>query len=192
MQWVQKANVTPYNKAMAHIHTKPGQHDLTAGAYVFRTDFDQPKLLMHMHKKLNKWLQFGGHVELDETPWQAVAHELTEESGYELSQLRLLQPPERMRRLSRSNLHPQPVVVNTHQFNDEHNHTVLEYAFVTDEEPSQAVGEGESQEMQLFTRDELAAIPDDEIFPDSKEICLYMFDVCVPNWEQVDPGDFAL
>ncbi len=165
---------------------------MTIGAYVFRTDFDQPKLLMHMHKKLNKWLQFGGHVELDETPWQAVSHELTEESGYELSQLKLLQPSDRMQKVTLANLHPQPVNVNTHPFNDKHFHTVLEYAFVTTQEPNQAIGEGESQQLQLFTREEILRLPDNEIYPGTKDICLYMFDTCLPNWERVNPLDYQL
>ncbi len=53
---------------MAHIHTQPGQHDHTASAYIFRVDFDEPKLVLHLHRKINKYLQFGGHIELHETP----------------------------------------------------------------------------------------------------------------------------
>src|SRR5690349_3881626 len=120
---------------MPHIHTGPGQHDLAVGAYIIRSDFDEPKLLLHWHKKLDKWLQFGGHVELDENLWDAVRHELLEESGYELKQLKLLQPKERMKSLRGAILHPQPFHLNTHVFNETHNHTVLEYAFVTDQEP---------------------------------------------------------
>ncbi len=177
---------------MPHLHTEPGQHDLTVGAYIFRTDFDQPKLLMHMHKKLNKWLQFGGHVELDETPWQAIAHEIEEESGYQLSQLQLLQPEERMRKISLANLHPQPFAVNTHPFNDEHYHTVLEYVFTTTEDPQGVVEEDESQELRLFTREEIKALPDAEMYPGSRDICLYLFDTILPSWQPVDPLDYHL
>ena len=66
---------------MAHIHTQPGQHDHTASAYIIRTDLDTPRIMLHLHRKIGKYLQFGGHVELNETPWQAVVHELREESG---------------------------------------------------------------------------------------------------------------
>lgn len=37
---------------MAHIHTKPGQHDLTASAYIIRDDGNEPVVLLHRHKKL--------------------------------------------------------------------------------------------------------------------------------------------
>lgn len=70
---------------MPHIHTEPGQHDLTVSAYIVRMDLPEPAIILHKHRKLNKWLQFGGHVEPHENPWQAVQREIREESGYELS-----------------------------------------------------------------------------------------------------------
>jgi 8-oxo-dGTP pyrophosphatase MutT (NUDIX family) len=56
---------------MPHIHTGPGEHDHTASAVIIRNESDGPKVLLHLHKKLNRLLQPGGHVELHETPWQA-------------------------------------------------------------------------------------------------------------------------
>ena len=63
---------------MAHIHDQPNQHDLTACAFIIRQVDGEWRCLVHMHKKLGKLLQIGGHVELHETPWQSVAHELRE------------------------------------------------------------------------------------------------------------------
>ena len=58
---------------MAHIHNEPGQHDLTVSAFIINvSDKENPKILLCRHKKLGKLLQPGGHVELDENPWQAV------------------------------------------------------------------------------------------------------------------------
>lgn len=56
------------------------------------TEGDEPRIILHKHRKLKMLLQFGGHVELDETPWQAVLREIAEESGYDKNQLKLLQP----------------------------------------------------------------------------------------------------
>lgn len=53
---------------MPHIHTEPGQHDHTASAYIVRLDEAEPALILHRHKILGQYLQFGGHVELDENP----------------------------------------------------------------------------------------------------------------------------
>lgn len=77
---------------MPHIHTAPNQHDHTVTGYVIRTDGDQPRALLHVHKKLGKLLPPGGHIELDETPWAAMLHELREEAGYDAGQLLVLQP----------------------------------------------------------------------------------------------------
>src|SRR5207248_8835435 len=38
-------------------------------------------LLLHHHRRLNRWLQMGGHVERDERPEQAALREGAEESG---------------------------------------------------------------------------------------------------------------
>lgn len=140
---------------MPHIHTLPGQHDLTVSAYVFNLSGSEPKLLLHMHKLLGKYLQIGGHVELDETPWQAIAHELREEAGYNLNQLKLLQPKERIKSLKGTILHPVPLALNTHNFNSTHFHTDIVYVFVTKEEPAEKVDKGESRKIGWFTREQV-------------------------------------
>jgi 8-oxo-dGTP pyrophosphatase MutT (NUDIX family) len=38
-------------------------------------------VLLHLHKKLEKWLQPGGHIEAGETPWDAALREVLEETG---------------------------------------------------------------------------------------------------------------
>lgn len=91
---------------MPHIHTQPGQHDHTASAFIIRTDGTEPRILFHMHKKIKKLMQPGGHVELHETPWQAVVHEIEEEAGYEISQLKILQPKNYLQKPADATLNP--------------------------------------------------------------------------------------
>lgn len=176
---------------MAHIHTGDGQHDLTVSAFIVRTDFDRPKIMLHRHKKLNTLLQFGGHVELDENPWQAIKHELLEESGYELSRLKLLQPHDRLKNVSDGSvLHPQPAYINTHpidtrDLSGKHFHIDVGYAFVADEEPQQAIAADESADIVMLDKEELLALNHKDIWPATTEICLHVLDVCLPNWEQV-------
>ncbi len=62
---------------MAHIHEKI---DFTVAVFIVR---DGKVLLVH-HRKLNKWLPIGGHIELDEDPEQAALREAQEESGFEV------------------------------------------------------------------------------------------------------------
>ena len=45
------------------------------------------KVLLVMHKKEQKWLPIGGHIELNEDPDQALAHEIAEECGLEVELL---------------------------------------------------------------------------------------------------------
>jgi 8-oxo-dGTP pyrophosphatase MutT (NUDIX family) len=65
---------------MAHIHEKI---DFTVAIFVVQ---DQQVLLVH-HRKLEKWLPLGGHIELDEDPEQAALREAREESGFEVELL---------------------------------------------------------------------------------------------------------
>ena len=62
---------------MAHIHEKI---DFTASVYIVHDN----KVLLHMHKKLGKWLPPGGHIELDEDPNQAALREAKEEPGLDV------------------------------------------------------------------------------------------------------------
>ncbi|HXA43930.1 MAG TPA: NUDIX domain-containing protein [Candidatus Angelobacter sp.] len=65
---------------MAHIHEKI---DFTVAIFVVH---DAKVLVIH-HRKLDKWLPLGGHIELDEDPEQAALREAREESGFEVELL---------------------------------------------------------------------------------------------------------
>jgi len=65
---------------MAHIHEKI---DFTVAIFVVH---DRKILLIH-HRKLDKWLPLGGHIELDEDPEQAALREAKEESGLDVELL---------------------------------------------------------------------------------------------------------
>lgn len=65
---------------MAHIHEKI---DFTTCIFVVH---DEKVLLIH-HRKLNKWLPLGGHIELDEDPELAALREAKEESGLDVELL---------------------------------------------------------------------------------------------------------
>lgn len=177
---------------MAHIHTLPGQHDTTVGAYIVRLDGTEPKVLLHMHRKLNALLPIGGHVELTESPWQAIAHELCEESGYSLAELTLLQPRQRLERLSDVVLHPYPVAMNTHDYSPSHFHSDTAYAFVTQSGPKAAVQVGESSDLRWLSRAELNALAEPDIFANTKEIYNFVLDACLPDWERVATADYQL
>ncbi len=65
---------------MAHIHEKI---DFTVAIFVVRNH----KILLIHHRKLDKWLPLGGHIELDEDPEIAAIREAKEESGLDVELL---------------------------------------------------------------------------------------------------------
>lgn len=177
---------------MPHIHTDKNQHDLTVTAYIVRVDTTEPKVLLHMHRKFNVLLPVGGHVELSETPWQAIAHELTEESGYALDQLDILQPVSRIKKMPKVVLNPYPLSMNTHNIPTNHFHTDVEYAFVANSDPIHNVSEGESLDLQWLTRDELIKLSSASIFDNSRAIYKFILDEALNSWERVSTKEFSL
>lgn len=175
---------------MPHIHTKPGQHDHTASAYIIRTDTPKPTVMLHRHKILGKYLQFGGHIELDETPWQTILHEVEEEVGYLPDQLLLLQPKARIKNLIDAELHPYPVSYHTHPFSDTHKHIDIDFAFVASAPPKHAIASNESHDIRLFTKEELLALPTSQTYDNVKEIARFIFDECLKNWERIPAADW--
>ena len=65
---------------MAHIHEKI---DFTVAIFVVQT----ARVLLVHHRKLDKWLPLGGHIELDEDPEAAACREAEEESGLKVTLL---------------------------------------------------------------------------------------------------------
>ena len=176
---------------MGHIHDKPGQVDQTVTAFIVRQDGDDMYVMLHMHKKLGKLLPVGGHVELDETPWGAIAHELAEESGDELGELQLLQPVPRIAQLNEVVIHPQPLVVQTHSIAPGHFHTDQAYLFVAETMPRGERAAGESDDIRWLTRDGVERLTSDEIYDNTRQICVEIFDMFLGEWQPVEASDFS-
>lgn len=56
------------------------KRQFTATVYIL----DQDTVLLHYHKKLQKWLPPGGHLEFNELPHEAAWREAFEETGLEV------------------------------------------------------------------------------------------------------------
>jgi 8-oxo-dGTP pyrophosphatase MutT (NUDIX family) len=148
---------------MAHIHEKI---DFTASVFIVRDG----KVLLHWHKKLNKWLQPGGHIELDEDPNQAALREAKEETGYDIelvggAQAEMLQDG--------TDLIP-PRFVNRHYFDatKTHEHIDLTYfgRIIGGEETPE-----EGSEIRWFSREEIenGAV---ELYPATRAYALAALD----------------
>jgi len=101
---------------MAHIHEKI---DFTVAIFVVA---DGKVLLIH-HRKLNKWLPLGGHIELDEDPEQAALRETKEESGLDVELLG--ERPPTTETGTRALIGPR--FLDIHRINDTHEHIGMIY-----------------------------------------------------------------
>jgi 8-oxo-dGTP pyrophosphatase MutT (NUDIX family) len=134
-------------------------------------------------------MQFGGHIELNENPWQAITHELKEETGYDIDQLQIMQPKDRLKHLGSNQLHPTPISYLTHPFTDEpHYHTDIAFLFVTSQEPRHSIGKDESPQIKLYSH---AEVQDLDTYENICEIVDFAFDTCLSKWETVDTALFS-
>ena len=178
---------------MPHIHNQPGECDFTVSAYIVRHESGGWKCLVHQHKKIGKLLQIGGHVETTETPWQAIAHELREESGYSLDDLDVLQPSKLPEGNVNCIFHPVPLFFNTHNFSSTHYHIDLAYGFVARDLPSQAPQDGESQELIWASVDELRAFMDNgQTLPDVIVMYEAIVNIYVQQYPHIKASVYSL
>lgn len=178
---------------MAHIHSGLNGHDSTVSAFILLQEADELKVLLHRHRKLGLWFQPGGHVELDQNPWQAIAHEIRDESGYELDDLLVLQTAAPLVTLSEIS-HPVPLLYRSHRYiaaEPAHFHTDATYGFLAKRRPPKAPPQGESQELQWFTSDELNEIPKEAIHEDIKAIAQALMKK-LPILEALESKDYSL
>src|SRR5438045_9242796 len=101
---------------MAHIHEKI---DFTVAIFVVHND----QILLIHHRKLDKWLPIGGHIELDEDPEQAALREAREESGLEIELLG--ERPETTGGGTRALIAPR--FLDIHSITDTHQHIGMIY-----------------------------------------------------------------
>ena len=81
------------------------------------------KVLLVFHKKLQRWLPVGGHIELDEDPEQALFREIKEECGLEVE---ILSSKPNFRDTGRKALLT-PNFLDIHDIDDKHKHIGLTY-----------------------------------------------------------------
>jgi len=103
--------------------------------------------VLHMHKRLHRWLQPGGHLEPGEAPWDAALREAQEETGLTLT-------------------HPGPgprlIHVDVHRAAQGHTHLDLRYLLLgPDRDP--APPQGESPHARWFGWEEAASLADEAL-----------------------------
>jgi ADP-ribose pyrophosphatase YjhB (NUDIX family) len=104
---------------MPHIHEFI---DFCVSAFIVH----EGKVLLIYHKKLQKWLAVGGHIELDEDPDQALFREMQEESGLSSDELTVLSDRLDFTSPGTKFLY-KPQHVEIHEITETHKHTTLIY-----------------------------------------------------------------
>jgi 8-oxo-dGTP pyrophosphatase MutT (NUDIX family) len=128
---------------MAHIHEKI---DFTVAIFVVQ----RGKVLLIHHRKLDKWLPLGGHIELDEDPEQAALREAKEESGFEVELLG--ERPPTTGRGTRALIAPR--FLDIHRITDSHEHIGLIY-WARPKNGALALAAGEHHDIRWCSAEEL-------------------------------------
>jgi 8-oxo-dGTP pyrophosphatase MutT (NUDIX family)/ribosomal protein S18 acetylase RimI-like enzyme len=109
---------------------------VTASAIVISDD--RRRVLLHLHKRLGKWLQPGGHIDGDELPWLGALREAEEETGLPVA---LADVPAEG---------PPPLLhLDVHPGGRKHRHLDVRY-LVTSPFVPPSPPDGESQDVQWF------------------------------------------
>lgn len=144
---------------MPHIHEF---YDFTVSGVLVHDN----KTLLIKHKKLPMWAPPSGHIELDQTPVEALYAEILEEAGISRSHLTIISsgPPELPPGLQNDNSNrlPVPFELNVHNITETHKHIDMGYLMLCDTD-AVTPGPGESQEWKWFSSEELenfAEIPE--------------------------------
>jgi len=115
------------------------------------------KILLVHHKKFNKWVQPGGHIESNETPEEAAIREVYEETGIKIKLLGNRFPRED------DFIRPLGIQCNRNLNNDMH--IDITYAAIPVHDKELILNKDESTGIGWFSRSELENI---SVFPDIK------------------------
>jgi ADP-ribose pyrophosphatase YjhB (NUDIX family) len=123
--------------------------DFTVATFVVHND----EVLLLWHRKLQRWLPPGGHIEPNELPDEAAVREVAEETGVAVELVGPIGlPVERPRQLIR------PAGVQVEDIAPDHQHIDLIYfARPVDPNCCAAIGNHESEEVGWFSRDAMRA-----------------------------------
>lgn len=156
---------------MAHIHEL---YDFTTSAFILHPT--EKKLLLLKHNKIGKWLQPGGHVELNEDPLQALTHELIEETGLTPEQYDILEPADSPKPIRKSKVLPLPFYFNAHPFNETHTHIDISYLAKAKTDKLTDNPDGASA-IGWFNLDEIKQFhKNGEVFDDILAVCKWIFE----------------
>ena len=126
-------------------------------ASVFIINPETKKILLVKHKKMNKWVQPGGHIENNETPEEAALREVYEETGLKASLIG--------ERFPRESDFIRPLGIQKNANGNGELHIDIIYAGVPNYSVMTNINKEENYGAKWFSRGELEHI---DVFPDIK------------------------
>jgi 8-oxo-dGTP diphosphatase len=153
---------------MGHIHRL---YDFTVGGFI---EHDK-RLLLLFHRKLDTWMNVGGHVELDEDPDTALWREVYEETGLQQKNLSLVElNHERPNEYNTpAKMLPIPFDLTVYFSGESNVHQHIDLAYMMKSNTDEVTcNPRESADFKWFTLDELNVIQDD-MFPNVYAQCVF-------------------
>jgi 8-oxo-dGTP pyrophosphatase MutT (NUDIX family) len=130
------------SEPFSRTHFVPGH--VTASCFVLDP---HGRLLLHHHRRLDRWLQMGGHLEVGEEPLDAALREAAEESG--LRDLRIVSEG-----IADLDVH----IIPEGRGEPEHRHFDVRYIAQTASPHSIVIDAQESRELMWFSLDRTAGM----------------------------------
>ncbi len=153
---------------MGHVHPL---YDVTVGGFI---EHDK-RLLLLFHKKLEKWMNVGGHVELDEDPVMALWREVYEETGLLQKDLFLVEPHKERpnEHYTEAKMLPMPFDFTVYFAGRSKKHRHIDLAYMMKSSTDNITfNPRESTGFKWFTLEELKTVRDD-MFSNVYEQCVF-------------------
>ncbi len=150
----------------------------TATAFVIDS---KHRVLLLWHKRLQRWMPPGGHVDPDETPEDAAKRECKEETNMDVEILGDASPDLFIGNPSEGRMLKKPIAmlleeIPAYPARNEPAHQHMDFLYIAqpiDESQTLTVLEAEAREMRWFTAEEIAALDEKtEIFSNVKAYIL--------------------
>ncbi|HRH93866.1 MAG TPA: NUDIX domain-containing protein [Candidatus Peribacteria bacterium] len=146
------------------------QRHFTATAFIIDS---KRRTLLLWHKRLQRWMPAGGHIDADETPEAAAQRECKEETGLDVEIVGEEQADLFAADPSEGYMLKKPIAMLLEHIpacpeRNEPAHEHMDFLFIArplDETQAARIAPDESEKMRWFTKDEVAALdPKTEIF----------------------------
>lgn len=139
----------------------------TASAFVIDS---KKRVLLLWHKKLNRWMPPGGHVDENETPEETARRECKEETGLDVLILGDAQEDVFADNPAEGSMLKKPFAMLLEEipaYGDQPAHQHMDFVYIArpvDENQTFTLEETEGSDLRWFTVEEVEKLSDDEIF----------------------------